>query len=101
MKGSEMKRIALVLVALAYTSSALAQSRPSTPGMTCNQARGIVFSRGAVVLGTGTYTYDRYVRDRTFCEFNETIEPGFVPTRDTPQCPVGYLCRDTDYFFDD
>jgi len=69
--------------------------------MTCNQARGIVFARGAIVLGTGTYTYDRYVRDRTFCEFNETIEPGFVPTRDTPQCPVGYLCRDTDYFFDD
>jgi hypothetical protein len=101
MKGSEMKRIALVLVALAYTSSALAQSRPSTPSMTCNQARRIVFSRGAIVLGTGTYTYDRYVRDRTFCEFNETIEPGFVPTRDTPQCPVGYLCRDTDYFFDD
>ena len=53
------------------------------------------------MLGTGTYTYDRYVVDRRFCEINETIEIGLVPTRDTPQCPVGYLCRDSDYFFDD
>jgi hypothetical protein len=69
--------------------------------MTCNQARQLVASRGAVVLGTGTYTYDRYVRDLRFCEINETIQPGYVPTRDTPQCPVGYLCRDPDYWFDD
>jgi len=96
-----MRRVALVLVALSLTSGALAQSRPFTPGMTCNQARGTVYARGAVVLGTGTYTYDRYVRDRSFCEFNETIEPAFVPTRDTPQCPVGYVCRDADYFLDD
>lgn len=96
-----MRRVALVLVALSFASSALAQSRPFTPSMTCNQARGIVFSRGAVVLGTGTYTYDRYVRDSSFCEFNETTKPAFVPTRDTPQCPVGYVCRDADYFLDD
>jgi hypothetical protein len=69
--------------------------------MTCNQARQIVASRGAVVLGTGTYTYDRYVRDRAYCEINETIQVGVVPTRDTPQCPVGYLCRDADYLFGD
>jgi hypothetical protein len=60
-----------------------------------------VLSRGAVVLGTGTYTYDRYVSDRRFCEINETIFPAFVPTRDTPQCPIGYICRDLDYFLND
>ena len=96
-----MRKAALVLIAGAFTTSVQAQSRPSTPSMTCNQARQIVMARGAVVLGTGTYTYDRYVVDRRFCEINETIEPGLVPTRDTPQCPVGYLCRDFDYFFDD
>ena len=96
-----MRKTALVLIACAFTTSVQAQSRPSTPSMTCNQARQIVMARGAVVLGTGTYTYDRYVVDRRFCEINETIEPGLVPTRDTPQCPVGYLCRDFDYFFDD
>ena len=96
-----MRKAALVLIACAFTTSVQAQSRPSTPSMTCNQARQIVMARGAVVLETGTYTYDRYVVDRRFCEINETIEPGLVPTRDTPQCPVGYLCRDFDYFFDD
>jgi hypothetical protein len=96
-----MKRIVLVLSVLASASSVQAQTRPQTPGMTCDQARGIVFSRGAIVLGTGGFTYDRFVRDSSFCEINETTEPAVVPTRDTPQCPVGYRCRDTDYFFDD
>jgi hypothetical protein len=95
-----MRKAAVVLIACAFATGVHAQSRPSTPSMTCNQARQIVLSRGAVVLGTGTYTYDRYVVDRRFCEINETIEIGLVPTRDTPQCPVGYLCRDFDYFFD-
>jgi len=96
-----MRRVVLVLSACVFVSSVQAQSRPSTPNMTCNQARQLVASRGAVVLGTGTYTYDRYVLDLRFCEINETIQPAYVPTRDTPQCPVGYLCRDPDYWFDD
>jgi hypothetical protein len=96
-----MKQIALALIFAASASGVQAQSRPMTPGLTCNQARQIVAGSGAVVLGTGTYTYDRYVRDRSFCEINEMIEPGIVPTRDTPQCPVGYVCRDADPFFDD
>ena len=94
-----MRRIALVLSVLA--SGVQAQTRPQTPSMTCDQARGIVLSRGAAVLGTGGFTYDRFVRDRSFCEINETTEFAVVPTRDTPQCPVGYRCRDADYFFDD
>jgi hypothetical protein len=101
MKSGEMNRIALALVLMASASGVQAQSRPMTPGLTCNQARQIVAGTGAVVLGTGTHTYDRYVRDRSFCQINETTEPGFVPTRDTPQCPVGYICRDSDLFFDD
>lgn len=97
-----MRRIAFFFALLAGTSSAFAQSRPFTPSLTCDQARGIVFSNGAAVLGTGQFTYDRYVRDRSFCEFNEVVEPAWVPTRDTPQCPIGYKCRSGPYdFFDD
>ena len=96
-----MRRIALVLSVLTCASGVQAQTRPQTPSMTCAQARGIVLSRGAVVLGTGGFTYDRFVRDRSFCEINETTEVAIVPTRDRPQCPVGYRCRDADYFFDD
>ena len=48
--------------------SAVAQSRPQSTRMTCAQAAGMVFQRGAIVIGTGGYTYDRFVRDRSFCE---------------------------------
>lgn len=94
-----MKKIALALALMLCASSAQAQRRPYTPNLTCGQARQIVLSNGAAVLSTGTYTYDRYVRDRTFCEFNEVLDPAFVPTRDTPQCPIGYRCRSGPYDF--
>ena len=96
-----MKKTALVLAFMVCASGVQAQQRPFTPAMSCGQARQIIFSRGAVVLGTGTYTYDRYVRDRGFCQIDESIEPAWVPTRDTPQCPVGYRCRSGRFFLDD
>jgi hypothetical protein len=96
-----MKKTALVLAFMACASGVQAQQRPFTPAMSCGQARQIVFSRGAAVLGTGTYTYDRYVRDRGFCQIDESIEPAWVPTRDTPQCPIGYRCRSGRFFLDD
>jgi hypothetical protein len=97
-----MKRIVLALAFLACASGVQAQQRPSTLNLTCGQARQTILSRGAAVLSTGTYTYDRFVRDRNFCEFNEELELAFVPTRDTPQCPIGYRCRSDDLdFFDD
>lgn len=95
-----MKRIVFAFAFLVCASGVQAQQRPSTPNLACGQAQQIVLSRGAVVLSTGPHTYDRYVRDRSFCERNETTELAFVPSRDTPQCPM-YRCRDLDYFFDD
>ena len=97
----DMRKTALVLAFMALASGVQAQQRPFTPAMSCGQAQQIVFSRGAAVLGTGTYTYDRYVRDRGFCQIDETIEPAWVPTRDTPQCPVGYRCRSGRLFWED
>ena len=94
-----MRKTALVLAFMALASGVQAQQRPFTPAMSCGQAQQIVFSRGAAVLGTGTYTYDRYVSDGRFCLRNEMIEPAFVPTRDTPQCPVGYTCREFEWDF--
>jgi hypothetical protein len=97
-----MKKLALVLAFMASASSVQAQQRPSTLNMTCDQARQLVFSRGAAVLSTGTYTYERFVRDRSFCVLDETTEVVWAPTRDTPQCPVGFRCRASDLnFFDD
>jgi len=54
------------------------------------------------VLGTGGYTYDRFVRDRSFCEITEATESAFAPTLDAPQCFIGYRCKEpeNDRFFD-
>ncbi|BAU93640.1 hypothetical protein MPPM_5035 [Methylorubrum populi] len=88
-----LSRCILAAAALlaAGSGSALAQ-RPSTTNLTCAQARALVTRQGAAVLGTGGPTYDRFVRDRSFCEATEIGRRAFVPTRDTPGCFVGFTC---------
>ncbi|HEV2571857.1 hypothetical protein [Methylocella sp. CPCC 101449] len=90
-----MKTFAYVLalgMLIAPTGVAMAQGRPLSTAMTCAQAAGIVNARGAVVMSTGPYTYDRYVQHRGFCTPTETTKPDFVPTRDNPTCFIGYRC---------
>jgi hypothetical protein len=79
---------ALVLV----SAPAAAQTRPTTTTMTCQQTVRLVQARGALVLGTGGPTYDRFVRDRSFCEPTEIAKRAFRPTRDNPNCLIGYTC---------
>ena len=87
------RTIAVTIAATLLTTAAVAQNRPSTTAMTCQQAASLVYARGAIVLGTGGYTYDRFVRDRSFCQVTEALErSAWVPTRDTPTCFVGYRC---------
>ena len=88
-----MKAIILALALLLPAGIAAAQSRPSTVSRPCAASQRDVQVHGAVVLGTGGYTYDRFVRDRSFCQFDETVFPAWVPARDTPQCFVGYRCK--------
>jgi hypothetical protein len=88
-----MTRILLALFALSLTGAALAQGRPQSPARSCDANRQSVLANGAIVLGTGGYTYDRFVRDRSFCQFDEMADPAWVPARDTPQCFVGYRCK--------
>jgi hypothetical protein len=82
---------AAATIALVATGAA-AQPRPSTLAMSCGQARALVASRGAIVLGTGPHTYDRYVAHTGFCPHDQTTEPAFEPTRDNPQCYIGSRC---------
>ena len=87
-----MKSIAAGLALLSLTSLAAAQGRPSTTTMTCGQAARLVASSGAVVLSTGRDLYDRYVRSPGFCDSGNHARPAFAPTRDNPQCNIGYYC---------
>lgn len=89
------KRVILfcaTVAALAPATTTLAQGRPSTTAMACVQATRLVATRGSIVLGTGGQTYDRFVRDRSFCEPTEIARRAFRPTRDNPECLVGYTC---------
>jgi hypothetical protein len=95
-----MTKFVLAVALIAAAGGVQAQTRPFTPALPCGQVQQIVLARGAAVLSTGTHTYDRFVRDRSFCEINEYIEPVWVPARDTPQCPV-YRCKDEEPWFDD
>ncbi|MBR3190200.1 hypothetical protein [Bosea sp. (in: a-proteobacteria)] len=88
-----MTRILIALLALGFAGAAQAQGRPQSPARSCEANRQSVIANGAIVLGTGGYTYDRFVRDRSFCQFDETVFPAWVPARDTPQCFVGYRCK--------
>ena len=91
-----MRRVLVSLLlswaALAAGLSPAVAQRPSTTNLTCAQARAVVARQGAAVLGTGGPTFDRFVRDRSFCEATEIGRRAFVPTRDDPGCFVGYTC---------
>lgn len=96
-------RVLLAALALPLAAGeAPAQGRPDATRLSCRQAAGLVQARGAVVLGTGGHTYDRFVADRRFCEVTEATRPAFVATADHPQCFVGYTCFEpSGRFFDD
>lgn len=96
-----MKAIALTLLLLCQVGAAAAQARPSTVSRPCVASQRDVQRNGAIVLGTGGYTYDRFVADRRFCQFDEFLDPAWVPSRDVEACFVGYRCKtDSPWSFD-
>ncbi|MFG1463290.1 hypothetical protein V5F77_10330 [Xanthobacter sp. DSM 24535] len=86
-----MNRIILSLMLLCAGISAAA-ARPASYTMACASVAGLVNSRGAVLLSTSPTTFDRYVRDITFCMPGEALRPQWVRSRDNPQCFIGYTC---------
>ena len=95
-----MNRLVIGFAVSLFVTNAVAQPRPSSVAKSCRQAAGLVASHGAIVLGTGGYTYDRFIADRRFCLSTEVTEPAWVPAGDTPQCFVGYRCKEKDRWFD-
>lgn len=91
-----MKAVLVSLAVAGLSTGAVAQPAATTLTMTCAQARQLVASQGAVVLHTGPTTYDRYVRDSTFCPRPFTARPVWVRTADVAQCPIGGICSSMD-----
>ena len=87
-----MPKVLLALPLILLAADALAQPRRYVSQVPCVQAKATVDQLGAVVLYSGPYSYDRYVRDSTFCLRPDRAEPTWIATADTPQCFVGYRC---------
>ena len=86
-------RAFLIMSFCLATTAVIAQTRPSTPSLPCARVANLVQSQGAIVLGTGVYSYDRFVSGGNFCGINEFPDPAWVSSADNPQCYVGYRCR--------
>ncbi len=86
--------IALSFSTLAAIAPQAAIARPDTRAMTCAQAQALVKQQGAVVMSTGTHTYQRFVSTRAYCDRSEITWPLYAPTRDNAQCFVAYYCKE-------
>jgi hypothetical protein len=86
--------VSACLIGLAFGAPQGRAPASTTRLMSCGEAMALVKQEGAVVLAPAKGPPERFVRDRSFCAFSEIAELRFVPTRDNPQCPVGYRCRE-------
>ncbi|MCX2722419.1 hypothetical protein [Roseibium salinum] len=84
---------ALVLAGMGVTTAADA-ARPDLRQMTCAQAQEMVRRHGAVVFTTGRHTYSMFVSNISYCDRNQRLFVQYGPTRDHPQCPVAYECKE-------
>jgi hypothetical protein len=88
----------VLTLALLAASQAHAISRYNSESMSCGEAQSRVIEEGAVILryhsqrNPSLTLYDRYVAHRGFCRMDEYAKAAWVPTADTPSCPV-YTCE--------
>ncbi len=87
--------LALAGICVVFAVPAAASEQPLTPMMDCASVKNVVKTRGAVILRTGAHLYDRYVDNDGFCPTMMRTEAAWVPTRDNPQCFIGYTCEQT------
>ncbi|PTW57616.1 hypothetical protein C8N35_11095 [Breoghania corrubedonensis] len=94
--------LVLLLLAGVLAPSGAVAARPDTRAMTCAQAQTFVRRHGAVVMTTGRHTFQRIVSHQRYCDRWQQLFPELAPTRDNPQCVVGYRCDEPLFspFFD-
>lgn len=90
---------ALCLSMLAVEAHAV--NRYTSTAMTCAEVSATIAREGAAIMRytaprTGNLIYDRYVRNRQFCQPNGTTQRVYIPTSDQPACPVN-RCKEIDF----
>jgi hypothetical protein len=102
-----MKRAILLglLAASTAANTAFAIGRYDARTYTCSQAQALIDREEAVIFrypasrAQNMTLYDRYVSDGGFCDRGYYASRAYIPTRDSPSCPV-YMCRSTTDFCD-
>jgi hypothetical protein len=84
------------------TAQAHAINRYTSTSMTCSEVAATISREGAAIMRwtgarTGNLVYDRYVRNRQFCQPNQTTQRKYIPTADVPGCPV-YRCKEIEFY---
>lgn len=69
-------------------------ARPAAYKLSCRRASSLVAKEGAIVLNTSDATFERIVRDQSFCERGEQIMPAWVQATDIANCMIGYTCEE-------
>ncbi|TYC49251.1 hypothetical protein FMN50_24635 [Rhodobacterales bacterium] len=75
-------------------------ARPDARAMTCGQVQATIAQQGAAVLTTGQHTFERYVKNRNFCQHGEVLRTETIVTRDTNRCPVNKCIQFSPFHFD-
>jgi hypothetical protein len=95
-----MSRLACYVLVATFLPISVVAARPNTTTMSCAEAAATVTRAGAITLSTGPNTYQRFVASIRNCMPRQQTDPGYAPTRDSPRCQVGLVCRRPDWFPD-
>ncbi len=87
-----MKRLTCALTVILCSSATVAQTRLLTSTLPCSRASALVAEAGSIVMNTTPTTYDRFVRNSSFCAVSETGIPAIVRSADNPHCQIGFRC---------
>ncbi len=82
----------VVAISAASATPVLAQARTNITSLTCGQAKSLIDRRGAAVITTGRHTYERYVKNRNFCEIGDRTRRQSVKTKNSNSCFIGFRC---------
>ena len=86
-------RYLLPALLLGLATASGAQAHQASTKLTCAAAAALVRQQGEVLFDTSPTTFDRYVRDGSFCPLGRRLAAAFIPTRDNPLCMAGYTCE--------
>ncbi len=80
---------------------AQAINRYTSTSMSCSGIAAAINRDGAAIMRhtskSGALLYDRYVKNRNFCQPDETTQRAYIPSSDLPACPVN-RCKEIEFF---